>query len=97
MMDDETFLDAHESEEMGFADAVIGADYAEEIEETKTNACLREMDITLAKAGVPRAKRREMIKSLSGDTPSAVTDKTMPSAGLEDVEALKRLISKLSN
>jgi ATP-dependent protease ClpP protease subunit len=97
MMDAETYLDADESTEMGFADSIIGADYIAETEETKTNACLRELDFTLAKAGLTRSKRRELIKSLTGDKPCAVADEPKPCAGLENVGAVERLISKLKN
>lgn len=97
MMDNETFLSADESVEMGFADSIIDSGYVSEAEETKSNAALREMDIVLAKAGVPRAKRREMIKSLVGDTPGVIADHATPSAGLEHMDAVQRIISKLNN
>jgi ATP-dependent Clp protease protease subunit len=101
MMDAETWLDGAEAVSQGFADKMLGE---KEIVESKAaspyNAALRQVDVTLAKAGMPRTERRALLKNLSNATPSAGDNpKTVtPSADTEkqkQVEALSALLKTL--
>lgn len=105
MMEETTWLNGKESVEMGFAHSLLDSDMVEEDEEEKanTNAALRRIDLALAKDGMPRSKRRELFKELSGrqnaadmsGTPSAAVIQAMPSAG-DLNEALKGLLNNIS-
>lgn len=90
MMDEETWIEGKEAVELGFASAVLGGEDIEiEIEdedEKGYNAALKKVDVSLAKAGMPRTERRNLIKDLTG-TPSAAAP--TPCAG--NVELLTAL------
>jgi ATP-dependent Clp protease protease subunit len=91
MMDNETWLSGKDSVEMGFADRLLASDMVEkEAEDTKSSA-LRTVDVALAKEGMPRSKRRELLKEITG-TPSAA--QVMPSAD-NKAEILGGILEKL--
>jgi ATP-dependent Clp protease protease subunit len=94
MMDAETWLDGKQSVEKRFASAILGADQTEEDEEEKISSALRKVDVELAKAGMPRTERRNLIKELTS-TPSAAD--VMPSADAELCKALSDLHANLTN
>lgn len=95
MMDEETFISGDDAISMGFADNLLGDVDLEQQEGDTGASALRQVDVALAKAGMPRTERRELIKSLTS-TPSAA-DAT-PSASDESVvEALKALQQKINS
>lgn len=79
MMDDETWMDGADAVAKGFATKILGSKEVVE-DETKSeyNATLRKLDVTLARAGMPRSDRRELIKEITSK-PSAAEPIT-PSA-----------------
>ena len=93
MMKAETWLSGKEAVELGFADSILGGDGIEiEQDDNKAaNAALKRIDVALARDGMPRSQRRDIIKQLTS-TPSAA-DAT-PSAS-ELVAALGGLLNKL--
>jgi len=92
MMAAETWLRPETAIEKGFADATFDAPDYEDRPETKGKKALARLDATLAKAGLPRVERRQLLREAAG-TPSAAGTAT-PSAGF-DADALARLISTL--
>lgn len=83
LMADETWLDGAEAVAQGFADKMLaGKEVVESSDTTPHNAALRQVDITLAKAGMPRSERRDLLKKISNATPSAGSpeNKDTPSA-----------------
>lgn len=84
MMDNETWLSGKEAVEMGFADSLLASDRVEEREEHTRSFALRTVDVALAKQGMPRSKRRELLKELG--TPSAA--EPTPSAGIEGLQMI---------
>lgn len=96
MMDAETFIQGNDALDEGFADALLGSEniVKSETEDYHTNA-LRRVDVELAKAGMPRSERRELIKELTS-TPRA-TEKATPCAGTDDElrEVLGSLLSTI--
>lgn len=96
MMDDETWMDGQECLDMGFADSLLGDDDVDEDEdEPDYQSALRQIDITLARAGMPRSTRRDLIKKIT-DTPSAVRKTATPSAGNAPLKAaLENLLEQL--
>jgi ATP-dependent protease ClpP protease subunit len=94
MMDAETYISGADAVKDGFAHAIIGQDgiVIDDEDDMEYNAsAVRELDVALAKSGMPRSKRRELIKEIRS-TPSAATTAT-PNAGL--LGALQELSSKL--
>ncbi|HEV8035968.1 head maturation protease, ClpP-related [Yoonia sp.] len=93
MMNAETWLRAERAIETGFADATfeVPAYDDKEGEGGKMKARAR-LDATLAKSGMPRVERRQLLKEAAG-TPSA-TGTATPSAGF-DADAMTRLIETL--
>lgn len=92
MMDDETWISGQNAIDLGFANTLLSEDDISESnnDEGNTNAAVKKMDILLAKQGLPRSERRELIKQIKG-TPNAARNVT-PSA---DIEEANRLISKI--
>lgn len=92
MMDAETWLRAERAIETGFADATFEVPaYDDEGVSGKMKARAR-LDATLAKSGMPRVERRQLLKEAAG-MPSA-TGTATPSAGF-DADAMTRLIETL--
>ena len=88
MMDAETFMNGEQAVEQGFADTLMGGD----VYSVENNADIpihRRIAAALAKANMPRAEYRALIKELSGDMPSAATT-DMPSA-VDEVDGLNHL------
>ena len=75
MMKEETWLEADEAIESGFADKLMKdegvTESVDDVETSLYNSNLRMVDYALAKSGLSRKERREMIKSLTSGTPSA--------------------------
>jgi len=99
MMDAETWLDGTEAVAHGFASGILGD---KEVVENKTdapyNAALRQVDVSLAKAGVPRSERRDLLKKITSATPSAGSnpETATPSAGQDkQIEVLSALLKTI--
>ncbi len=93
MMKDETWIASADAVEMGFAhsklddedisvDGKIAASY---------NPALKKVDVALAKAGMPRSKRRELIKELTADDTQNAVEPATPRAGAAYLSALETL------
>lgn len=88
MLDAETWIGGSEAVDKGFADSLLDSDEVKEDKNTKASA-LRRLDNALARANMPRAERRELIKEFNA-TPSAAVDVT-PSADSDARMAMMRL------
>lgn len=97
MMDAETWLNADNSLELKFADALMGGEdiEIEDDENMGYNSSLKRIDVALAKAGMPRTERRALIKDLTG-TPRA-TEPTPCAGNVELTKALERLHKTISS
>jgi ATP-dependent Clp protease protease subunit len=84
MMDATTFMSGSAAIEKGFADEFLPAD---KISRQPTNATMPgdrpvayRIETALAKAGIPRAERRKLLKEITGGKPGAAAGDDMPSA-----------------
>lgn len=89
MLDAETWLGGSEAVDKGFADSLLASDEVKEDKNPKASV-LRRLDNALARANMPRAERRELIKEFTG-TPSAADDDVTPSADYGNEIAMMRL------
>lgn len=89
LMDADSWLSGPDAVDMGFADSLSDEEKPREEKQNKKNASLRAIDTALAKQGIPRSQRRDMLKDLTG-THDAASDDITPSA---DIEVLKQLAS----
>ena len=92
LMDDETWISGESAIEMGFATSLLDLDEIAEDAGTTgdSNAAVRKVDVLLAKQGLPRSERRELLKQLKG-TPGATL--ATPDAGLlHDVQSLTNFL-----
>ena len=95
MMDDETWIIGSEAKDMGFATAIMGSEDIEEDEmQEYANAAMKKMDVALAKAGMPRSERRQLIKEITS-TPSAADNDTPSAVDEETKVAIATLINKI--
>lgn len=95
MMAATTWLDGKTSVEKGFATALLGdKEVVEEKEDKSYNSALRKVDIGLAKSGMTRSERRDLLKQLSSK-PSA-TETITPSADAL-TEGLKSLLETINS
>lgn len=95
LMKKETWMGASDAVEEGFADQVV-EDTATETDgddQVSSRAALRQIDKAMAKGGVPRTKRRELLNALQPATPGAGRDNGTPSAA--DVSELVSLTQEL--
>lgn len=79
MMDAETWLTGPEAVEKGFAHSILAAEPGKG--GAPKHTAVFAIDAAMAKAGIPRAERRKLIKELA--TPSAGQDDPTPGAGDE--------------
>lgn len=82
MMDNETWIVGTDAVDNGFATALLG-DENVKVEDSIKNeysSAMRKIDVALAKAGMPRTERRDLIKELTG-TPCAAENDPTPRAG----------------
>lgn len=90
MLDAETWIGGADAVEQGWADSLLDSDYIDEDESAASNqyrVAAREVDVAMAKAGLPRSKRRGLIQAIKSGTPSA-TGAGTPSAATEDDASL---------
>lgn len=85
MMDAETWINGTAAVDQGFADELLPADQVQEDPSAKSNDRIAAylLDLALAKAGMPRSSRRELMREYKGGTSSAAAPATevTPSAG----------------
>lgn len=93
MLDNETYLKAEKAIELGFADTYLDEDVRED---EKSPSALRKADTALAKSGMTRTDRRDLLKELTS-TPSAANNTNVtPSANDELIAPLKGLVEMLN-
>ena len=97
LMDAETWIVGEDAVDQGFAHNLLASEEVAVDKSVKSeyNAALKKIDVALAKAGMPRSARRDLIKELS-DTPRAVEEPPTPSAGINLGESLAGLLKQLT-
>lgn len=88
-MDDESWIGGSKAVELGYADSVIEYTASEEGSGSQASA-LRKMDIALAKSGMPRTERRNLLSQFKTSTPGATGFGT-PGATDEDASFTGKL------
>lgn len=88
MLDKETWIGGSAAVEQGFADGLLPSDQIMEAPQERASA-LRRADTAMAKAGLPRAERRSLLKEISA-TPGAGSEGT-PSAAEGDADGIDNL------
>lgn len=93
MMKAETWLSGKEAIDLGFADTLMGGDEVkiDDSENPQVNSALKKIDVALARDGVSRSERRDIIKKITS-TPGAA--EATPRAS-ELVSALSGLLHTL--
>ena len=76
MMDSETWMGGTQAVEKGFADSYLSDGDTVEAKAQGETAAIRKIDIALAKAGMPRSKRRELMNELKSSTQDAAGNGT---------------------
>lgn len=73
LMDDETFIRGKRAIELGLSTSLLSADELTEREtdESRQTSALKAMDVALAKAGMSRTERRDLIANFKSSTPRA--------------------------
>lgn len=96
LMDDETWMTGQEAIDSGFATALLDVDAVFQDTSAKAlgNAALRKVDTMLAKQGLPRSERRELLKEITG-MPGAAHSTVKPGADSALVPDVLALISAL--
>lgn len=100
-MDKERYITGREAVDIGFADDFLPSDAVleEASNSNKDRIAAHKADILLAKAGIPRSQRRQLIQDLKG-TPSATENNAMPSAGIDllqsAIESMQAAANKFS-
>lgn len=97
LMDAETWIGATQAVADGFATGMLEtASIKQDTQASATTKYLATVDTALAKSGMPRSERREILKTLTSGTPSAATSPT-PSAGFDAALSLQSLIKTISS
>lgn len=88
MLDRETWIGGADAVERGFADSLLSVDEidskAKNSLEGKPIAAAHKLDTLLARAGVPRSERRELLQALKGGMPGAAATGTQDAAAIVD-------------
>lgn len=99
MLDRETWIGGAEAVEKGFADSLLPSDEvstkASNRAETKPVAAAHKMDALLARAGVSRSERRELLAALKGGMPGAAPTGMQDAAVIAEVENLLSTIRSI--
>ncbi|MCK2183514.1 head maturation protease, ClpP-related [Halomonas getboli] len=82
-LDAETWIGGRQAVDAGWADTFLDADQVEEGAQPSQRAAAKELDMAMAKAGIPRSRRRELMQEFKSGTPSAAGGGT-PSAAATD-------------
>ena len=98
MLDHETWIGGKQAIDDGFADDYLEADLIDGSPANKMNgkpiAAHHEVDQNLAKLGMPRSKRRDLLAAIRKSGMPCAADNAKPKAGVP--EALKNLTSKIA-
>ena len=99
MLDRETWIGGKDAVEQGFADALLAVD---EIENDPKNTiegrpvvAAHKIDSLLAKAGVSRSERRELLAAMKGGMPGAAPTGMSGAAVVAEVESLLQTIKAI--
>lgn len=92
-LDRETWIGGKEAVEQGFADSLLASDEVETAAEasassTKPVVAAHKIDSLLAKAGVSRSERRELLAAMKGGMPGAASSGMSGAAVVAEVESL---------
>ncbi|WP_458760537.1 head maturation protease, ClpP-related [Afipia sp. TerB] len=91
MLDRETWIGGADAVDKGFADAFLPADAVDDKAKNSTGRSIKaesQIDQILARAGVPRSERRNLVSALRGGTPSAAATDTPSAVVLSEVSSL---------
>ena len=95
MMDSETWMSGQDAVDQGFATGLLSADEVVEGDGDKgAVAAVRKIDNILAKQGMRRAERKDLLNQIKGGTPGAAAT-VMPGADLENYTATWTLINSM--
>lgn len=94
MMDNETWIVGSDAVDQGFASAILGDDKVQVEDKTQSaySSALRKIDTALAKSGITRSERRELIKELTATPCAGKTDNTPGAVDDELGKALTGLL-----
>lgn len=97
LMDAETWMSSGKAVDQGFADGVMDDPPAETTTARAEVAARHQLDVALARAGMPRSERRKLLRDISTPgTPGAAEPPAMRDAGLSNLAAsLRDLIATL--
>lgn len=94
LMDKETWINASQAVEDGFATGLMeSSQITHETNAQGHKKYLALVEASMAKAGHSRSTRRDVLKNLFSGTPSAAGDPAMPSAGADIAASLQTLLS----
>jgi len=92
MLDRETWIGGSDAVDKGFADALLASDevstQAKNSSEARPVAAAHKIDTLLARAGVARSERRDLLAALKGGKPSAASTGMQDAAVIADVESI---------
>lgn len=99
MLDKETWLGGQKAVDAGFADGLLPSDAAKEVpsEEAANSLTLRKLEAILARAGMPRKERRELLNAIP-NVAGAMRDAgpaAMRDAGEKDAAHIQTLLAAL--
>lgn len=96
LMDKETWLNAGQAIEDGFADGLVeGGQVTHETNSHGQKRYLAMVEASMARAGHSRSVRRDVFKNLFSDKPGAVGSRATPRAGQDVAANLQSLIATL--
>lgn len=94
LMDKETWINASQAFEDGFATGLMeSSQITHETNAQGHKKYLALVEASMAKAGHSRSTRRDVLRNLFSGTPSAAGDPAMPSAGADIAASLQTLLS----
>lgn len=96
-MDAETWINGSAAVDEGWADALLPADEVKE-EKKAQRAAAYQLDVALAKAGMPRSERRSLLQDYRSSTPSAAQSAGTPrAAGKDDTPCAVEMLQALKS
>ncbi|SDV49813.1 head maturation protease, ClpP-related [Chitinasiproducens palmae] len=95
LMDRETWIGGSAAIEQGFADSLLAADQIAEADGDRSSAknAARQIEVLLARQGLPRSERRRLIQEIKASTPGAADPGT---PGAADAAFLAEISAELS-
>ncbi|MCF6111989.1 head maturation protease, ClpP-related [Mesorhizobium muleiense] len=99
MLDRETWIGGSDAVDKGFADSLLDSDEvstkAKNSAEPRPVAAAHKIDALLARAGVARSERRELVNALKGGMPGAASTGMQDAAVITEVESLLSTIRSI--